>query len=51
MLHDALPELARQFDTEMEVVSGESATKLKDAGGIGAWLRQPRQVELSLAMK
>jgi hypothetical protein len=51
MLHDALPELARQFDTKMEVVSGESARKFKDAGGIGAWLRQPRQVELTLAAK
>ena len=51
MLHDALPELARQFNTEMEVVSGESARKLKDAGGIGAWLRQPRQAELTLAAK
>jgi hypothetical protein len=51
MLHDALPELARQFNTEMEVVSGESATKLQDAGGMGAWLRQARQVEFTLAAK
>jgi hypothetical protein len=51
MLHDALPKLARQFDTEMEVVTGESARKLNDAGGIGAWLRQPRQVELTLVGK
>jgi hypothetical protein len=51
MLHDALPELARKFDTETEVVSGESARKLKDAGGIGAWLRQPRQAELTVAAK
>jgi hypothetical protein len=51
MLHDALPELAQQFATEMEVVSGESARKLKDAGGIGAWLRQPKQEDLALGAK
>jgi hypothetical protein len=42
-LRAVLPELAAAADTQIEVVSGEAAAKLKQAGGIGAWLRQPRQ--------
>jgi len=43
-LREALPELAAAFDAEIEVVSGEAAAKLKQAGGAAAWLRQPRRV-------
>jgi hypothetical protein len=49
MLHDVLPELAWQSGTETEVVSGEVERKLKDAGGMGAWLRRTKQAGLALA--
>jgi hypothetical protein len=42
-LRAVLPELAAASDTEIEVVSGEAALNLKQAGGMGGWLRQPRQ--------
>jgi peptide subunit release factor 1 (eRF1) len=35
----ALPELARKFSVQVEVVSGEAGRKLREAGGLGAWLR------------
>jgi len=42
-LRSVLPELAAASRSEIEVVSGEAASKLKRAGGMGAWLRQSRQ--------
>ncbi len=39
-LRDVLPELARRYKVSVEVVSGEAGQKLKDAGGMGAWLRE-----------
>jgi len=42
-LRAVLPELAAAKDTEIEVVSGEAATKLNRAGGMGGWLRPLRQ--------
>ncbi len=45
-LRDALLDLARSFETDVEVVSGEAAKKLEDAGGIGAWLGQREQGRL-----
>jgi hypothetical protein len=38
-LRAAIPELARRYGVPVEVVAGEAASKLREAGGIGAWLR------------
>lgn len=48
-LREVLPELARRYDAEVTYVSGEAAEKLKKAGGMAAWLGQPRQPEFSRA--
>ncbi len=45
-LREALPELVRRFGTSIEIVAGEAARKLHEAGGIGAWLRQPESASL-----
>lgn len=37
-LRTLIPELASAFGVPMEIVAGDAATKLRDAGGIGAWL-------------
>jgi len=42
-LRTVLPELAAGVKTEIEVVSGEAALKLKQAGGMGGRLRQIKQ--------
>jgi len=42
-LREVLPELAAASEADVEVVSDKAATRLKDAGGIGAWLHQPKQ--------
>jgi Bacterial archaeo-eukaryotic release factor family 10 len=41
-LRDVLPELAAASEADLEVVSGDAADRLKEAGGMGAWLRQPK---------
>jgi hypothetical protein len=41
-LRDVLPDLAAASEAAIEVVNGEAAQKLKEAGGMGAWLRQPK---------
>lgn len=38
-LRAALPELARKHGVRVEIVAGEAGRKLRDAGGMGAWLR------------
>ena len=38
-LRAVVPELARRYGVPVEVVAGEAACKLREAGGIGAWLR------------
>jgi hypothetical protein len=38
-LRAAMPELARKFSVPVEVVAGEAGRKLREAEGIGAWLR------------
>jgi hypothetical protein len=43
MLSEALPEMARANQTEIEVVSAEAGARLIKSGGIGGWLRRPRQ--------
>jgi hypothetical protein len=35
----ALPELARRYGVPVEVVAGEAGRKLREAGGVAAWLR------------
>jgi len=39
-LRDVLPELVRNYDAELEIVTGEGAARLQENGGIGAWLRE-----------
>jgi release factor family 10 len=46
-LRDVLPELILHSEIEVEVVTGEAAAKLKEAGGVGARLRQPKQTDLN----
>jgi release factor family 10 len=48
-LRQLLPELAHRYGTDIRYVSGEAAEKLKEAGGMGAWLCQPRHAEFSRA--
>ena len=38
-LRAVLPELARKYGVPVEVVAGEAGRQLRDAGGLGAWLR------------
>jgi peptide subunit release factor 1 (eRF1) len=38
-LRAVIPELARRYGVPVEVVAGEAARKLREAGGIAAWLR------------
>jgi len=38
-LRAVIPELARRYDVPVHVVAGEAAAVLREAGGIGAWLR------------
>ena len=49
-LRDVLPQLADTLKTDLEVVSGLAAVKLKEAGGMGAWLRQPKPSRLAPAL-
>jgi len=46
-LRDVLPELARRYNASLEIVSGESARKLQERGGMGAWLREFEKKEYS----
>jgi len=38
-LRAAIPELARRYGVPVEVVAGEAGRRLREHGGIGAWLR------------
>jgi hypothetical protein len=46
-LRDALPELARRHQIEIDVVSGDAAERLNKVEGMGAWLRQPKRASAS----
>lgn len=48
-LRGVLPDLAAASEADVEVVSDKAGLKLKEAGGIGAWLRQQPQSGLSQA--
>ncbi|MBZ5701558.1 MAG: hypothetical protein LAN84_06895 [Acidobacteriia bacterium] len=50
-LRDVLPGLAHAHKVEVEVVSGAAADRLQAEGGMGAWLRQPKQARLRRAIK
>jgi hypothetical protein len=39
-LPEILPALVRRYDASLEIVSGDSAAKLHENGGVGAWLRE-----------
>lgn len=49
-LRDVLPELAAASEAHLEVVSGDAAIRLRGAGGLGAWLRQPKKSRVSRAL-
>jgi len=49
MLRDVLPDLAGASEADVEIVSDKPGTGLKDAGGIGAWLRQRKESGLRKA--
>lgn len=38
-LRAAIPELARKYGVPVEIVAGEAGRKLREAGGMAAWLR------------
>ena len=44
-LREVLPLLARRYNVSVEVVSGEAASRLQQAGGMGAWLRETAKKE------
>jgi hypothetical protein len=48
-LREILPGLARQHQVFLEIVSGEAACRLQEAGGMGAWLREFEKKEYSSA--
>jgi hypothetical protein len=48
-LREVLPVLSRRHQVAVEVVWGEAARKLQDAGGVGAWLREFEKKEYSSA--
>jgi len=48
-LREALPQLARRYSVSVEVVAGEAARRLQEAGGMGAWLRETEKKEYAQA--
>jgi hypothetical protein len=44
MLLEILPDLAKRYDINLEIVSGEAAESLKKGSGMGAWLREAKLV-------
>ena len=44
-LREVLPLLARRYNVSVEVISGEAAHRLQEAGGMGAWLRETAKKE------
>jgi len=48
-LREVLPQLARRYNISVEVVSGEAARRLQEAGGMGAWLRETAKKEYGQA--
>jgi peptide subunit release factor 1 (eRF1) len=50
-LREILPVLSRRHEVAVEVVAGEAAQRLQEAGGIGAWLREFEKKEYSSAAR
>jgi len=48
-LRDVLPDLISYADAELDVINGDAAGKFKEAGGMGGWLRQFKQRQLTRA--
>lgn len=48
-LREVLPQLARRYNVSVEVVAGEAARRLQEAGGMGAWLRETEKKEYAQA--
>jgi hypothetical protein len=44
-LSDILPELLRLHRADIEVVDGKAAERLREAGGVGGWLRRTKSAE------
>ncbi len=42
-LRRVLPELLRKHNVTLEIASGEAAERLKQAGGMASWIRQPKK--------
>jgi hypothetical protein len=42
-LREMLPDLLRQHNVELEIVSGEAGERLKQIGGMASWSRQPKR--------
>jgi len=42
-LRAVLPELLRQHNVELEIVSGEAGERLKQIGGMASWIRRPKR--------
>lgn len=45
-LWEALPELMATHQTAVEMVNGQAGKRLIEAGGMGGWLRQPKNARL-----
>ena len=48
-LREVLPQLARRYKVSVDVVAGEAARRLQEAGGMGAWLRETEKKEYAQA--
>lgn len=48
-LREVVPQLARRYKVSVEVVAGEAARRLQEAGGMGAWLRETEKKEYAQA--
>jgi hypothetical protein len=48
-LREVLPQLARSYSASVEVLAGEAARRLQEAGGMGAWLRETEKKEYAQA--
>jgi release factor family 10 len=48
-LREVLPQLVRRYKVSVDVVAGEAARRLQEAGGMGAWLRETEKKEYAQA--
>ena len=48
-LREVLPQLARRYKVSVDVVAGEAARRLQEAGGMGGWVRETEKKEYAQA--